>query len=291
MLYYSREMPENLENPPQTPEDSQAQVTPPQSKKPLSHNKKLAIGAAIILVVILVGGGSYYFASREPSEESLFPSPIETLSPENTESSSPSASGSPTSSPKSTKTPTPTPTPTLAPLQTKTIPATLSLDGFRSSNGGGNSGVDIRAGRNVNLVTRGFVSFDLSTLPAGAKIEKATLRLYQYNIAGNPYGVGGSLKVDHLDYGDSLGNEDYSASSLSSSFATLTSNTTLEWKDVDATDRLKNDRENNRSRSQYRLHFAIENIGGDATGDFTYFESQENTGGTGNLPQLVVNYR
>ncbi len=121
-------------------------------------------------------------------------------------------------------------------------------------------------------------------------IEKATLRLYQTSVVGDPYGVGGSLKVDQLDYGSTLENADYSAPSISSNFATLTSNAAVEWKDVDVTDQVKNDLSSGRTRSQYRIHFAIESIGGTVTGDFAYFESGDNSVGTGNIPQLVVKY-
>jgi len=114
--------------------------------------------------------------------------------------------------------------------------------------------------------------------------------LYQAKIIGNPYGVGIRVMVDHLDYGDSLENADYSASSISGSFATLSSNANLEWKEVDVTDAVRNDRENNRERSQFRIHFAVENQGGTVTGDFAYFESANNSEGTGNTPQLVIRY-
>ncbi len=140
------------------------------------------------------------------------------------------------------------------------------------------------------MVTRGFVSFNLADIPEGVTITKATLRLYQTKTVGNPYGVGGNLKVDHLTYGNSLEDADYAAAALLSSFATLTNNDSVEWKDVDVTEALKNDVSENRSRSQFRIHFEIENTGGDVTGDFAYFEAADDSEGTGNTPQLVVNY-
>ena len=129
---------------------------------------------------------------------------------------------------------------------------------------------------------------NLSNLPSNATIESATLRLYQEKVVGNPYGVGGSLKIDHLAYGNSLGNEDYGASSISSSFITLTDNAVIEWKDADVADALKNDLSNGRDKSQYRIHFSTESTG--TSSDLVYFESADNSQGTGNLPQLVVKY-
>ena len=134
------------------------------------------------------------------------------------------------------------------------------------------------------------MSFDISDVPSNADIKEATLRLYQAKIIGNPYGVGGSIKIDHLTYGDTLDNADYGAAALSSSFITLTNNAVVEWKDANVTDAVRDDLTNARSRSQFRIHFQIENTGGNVNGDFAYFEASENIMSTGNTPQLVVKY-
>lgn len=275
------------------PQEEKKVVTPLVSKDSPGGKKGLAI-AVIILFLILIGGGSFFFArNRSQAEPTPTPTPTESPTPtpeeEAEETPIPTPTKKPTNTPTAKPTPTVTPSPTVT-SQTLTLSADSSLDGFQSSNGGGNPSIEIRAGRNSNLITRGFVSFDISSIPAGKTIDQASLRLYQTSITGNPYGVGGSLKVDHLDYGSSFENADYNASSISSSFGTLTSNTIIEWKDLDVTDRLKNDISAGRTRSQYRLHFATETIGGDVTGDFTNFESANNSKGTGNTPQLVVKY-
>ena len=56
---------------------------------------------------------------------------------------------------------------------TVTLTSQAALDGFQANNGGGNNSVDIRAGNGImfgspsqELVTRGFMSFDLSGIPA-----------------------------------------------------------------------------------------------------------------------------
>ncbi len=196
-------------------------------------------------------------------------------------------SESPSPSPEETGSPSPTPTPTPE-TKEEVIISTASLDGYRGSNGFGSNNLYIFTGRNLSVIQRGFVSFDLSILPSDANIESATLRLYQEKVVGNPYGVGGSLKIDHLAYGNSLGNEDYGASSISSSFITLTDNAVIEWKDADVADALKNDLSNGRDKSQYRIHFSTESTG--TSSDLVYFESADNSQGTGNLPQLVVKY-
>ena len=273
------------------------QVITPQEKvtevKELSSGKKVLIILGGILLIVGVGAGSYFLGNKGKSQDTsiLSPTPADLISETPTTTPTPEINISGTISP--TKKPTVTPKPTLTPtpvVKQKTLSSNTSLDGFQSSNGGGNKTLEIRAGRNVNLVTRGFVSFDLSEIPAGAVIKEVNLRLYQAKIIGNPYGVGGSLKIDHINFGDSLDNPDYGLAALSSSFITLTSNNVIEWKDAIVTDQVKDDLANARSRSQFRIHFQTENTGGDVTGDFAYFEAAENNMATGNSPQLVVKY-
>lgn len=278
-------MEEQTASPAPETEESEVFAPKPESKRNPGSNKILI--PLFFVLLIIVGAGAFFFGSRKTQA----PSPTPTATPEETLTPSPFPEGTATPSPKPTKTPSPTPGATSVPAtETKTISSTASMDGFRASNGGGNPAVEIRAGRNVNLIMRGFASFDLPGELIGKTIEKATLRLYQTKVVGNPYSVGSALKVDHLDYGSSFENADYSAASLSSSFGTLTANATVEWKDLDVTDQVKADFSAGRTRSQYRFHFAIETIGGDVTGDFAYFESAENYGATGNTPQLVVKY-
>src|SRR3989304_7176378 len=179
-----------------------------------------------VVILLLIGGVVFYFGfkSRKSSEE---PSPTPTESTTSTPTPNEEADKSPTPTKKPTSTPTPKPTATPTPspqpaTQTMTLSAASSLDGFQSSNGGGNAGIEIRAGRNVNLITRGFVSFDISSIPVGKTIDEATLRLYQTSVTGNPYGVGSSLKVDHLDYGSSSENTDFIGSFFFLSFLHFT---------------------------------------------------------------------
>ena len=162
-----------------------------------------------------------------------------------------------------------------------------SDEGDNEGNNGGNNTWYIQIGRNATLTERGFVSFDISSIPSGKVIDEANLRLYQGEVVGTPYSSLGSLILDHLDYGDSLGNEDLNASPVSSNIGTLTSNATVEWKDLIVTNALKADISSGRSRSQYRLRFTTEATGADA---WARFESADNYMSTGNRPQLVVKY-
>lgn len=258
----------------------------------LSSGQKALIGVVIILVLLLIGAVSYFVGRQsQDGEEEISPSPTEaiTTSPTLTPTPLPDSNTSPSPAVSPTNTPTPTPAPV---IKTMTLSSLASLDGFQSSNGGGNAGLDIRAGRNVFLATRGFVSFDITGIPEGATITTATLRLYQAKTEGDPYGAGGSLKVDHLNYGSSLENADYAAASLISNIATLTTNSTVEWKNAILTNEVKNDLSAGRTKSQFRIHFTTEVTGGDNTGDFAYFTSAEDKPdpSTGNTPKLIIKY-
>jgi hypothetical protein len=250
-------------------------------------NKVLA-GLVIILLLILVGVGAYFFGTKQESQAPT-PTPVQGLTtlqqvPTAAPSVTPEADLTTTPNPTVKATATPTPTPTIL---TKTITSTASLDGWRASNGGGNTTWYIQVGRNSTLTERGFVSFDISAIPAGKTVTEATLRLYQIETVGTPYASLGKLLVDHLNYGVSLDSSDYGVSAITSDYVTLTTNPTAEWKDAIVTEAVKNDLSEGRTRSQYRLHFETEVTGPDA---WARFESGDNYMSTGNLPQLIIKY-
>lgn len=259
-----------------------------------SHNwKKILIVILAILAVLGFGVASFYIGKQsvktdaEPTPTSALNNLLTPTAFDQPETPTPTSTNSavPTGNANS---PTPTPTPL---IKSKILKATAALDGFRASNGGGNSTVDIRAGRNENLVTRGFISFDIDEIPSGATITEASLKMYQVRVIGSPYSVGGVLEVDHLTYGDTLNGEDYSMAALLSGFATLSENKNTGWKETKVTNAVKDDVANARSRSQFRIHFEIEVKSGDVAGDFVYFESTDNSEGTGNKPQLIIKYQ
>ncbi|KKQ74434.1 MAG: hypothetical protein US96_C0032G0013 [Candidatus Woesebacteria bacterium GW2011_GWB1_38_5b] len=252
--------------------------TPPPKKFPVT---KIIIITYILLFLVVALAGFFAGFMQKPIFKSS-PTPQPSAIPIVT--TAPNPLQSPSSSPQ--------PSGALQPeSQTKTITSTSNLDGFASSNGSGNNTVDIRAGRNTFAVTRGFVSFDLSSLPDKISVESANLRIYQTHMSGDPYSAGGTLKIDHMEFGEVLDGNDYALAPLQTNLATLSPNANIEWKEVDVTQALKEDIKNSRLRSQYRLRFSLETIGGESGGDFAYLESGENFVGTSNIPQLVVRYK
>jgi hypothetical protein len=257
----------------------------------------------ILAIVLSVTGLAFWF-SRTPAEsasDTVTPTPALSALPTTEPTSTPAPTDLPTpttkpsSTPKPTIKPTATPTPTLTPtptpnIQTLTVTSTAALDGFRSNNGGGNNTLEIKAGRNSNLITRGFVSFETPTATlSGKTIDSVKLRLYQYQVVGNPYPPGGDLIVDSLDYGSELADDDYSRAAISSNIAIVTKDAVYEWKETDVTNAFKADIAAGHSRSQYRIRFTTETVGGDVTGDFASFYSS-NSGTNTNPPQLLIRY-
>jgi hypothetical protein len=246
-------------------------------------SKRLLIASGILIFLFTFGGTFFFLGKRSVGNSVTPPTPTVLPSIIDQQAKPTLPQSSPTSSLSVSPSPSPIP-------KNRIIYSTPALDGFRSSNSGGNDVSEIRAGRNESLVSRGFVSFNISDIPSGATIILATLRLYQTQIIGNPYSVSESLKVDHLTFGDSLDASDYGAAALSSSFTTLSQSKVIEWKEIEVSNAVKDDIANARTKSQFRIHFRTENTGGDATGDFAYFEAAENTMKSGNLPQLIVKY-
>lgn len=265
----------------------------PEPKNNSKTWQKVLIGTGIAIFLFLLVAVSYYLGTKSNQDENEIPStPTRSLEPMLTLPPTPASTSSatPTKKPSTTVTSTLSPSPT---PRTKSIilNSISSLDGFMSSNGTGKSTAEIRAGRNQNLVTRGFVSFDLSDLPNSANIISATMKLYQAEVKGNPYTNLGALKIDHLTYGESLDKEDYALSSLVSNFTTVSNNSTLEWKEIDVTYFVRNDVSNARSYSQFRIHFTDETKGGNVEGDFSYFDSASSyEESSGHPPQLIVKY-
>jgi len=264
-------------------QEPSAPSAPPVTKKSFPR-KWILIGAAV-LVALGMSGGAFWYGKKTATPA---PTPTPTVATTPTPQPSPETSPTPTKKPTPTATPkptaTPTPTPTPTPVsQTLILGATASLDGWRATNGGSNWDYPyIQAGHNSTLTIRGFVSFDISSIPAGATIDQVTLRLYQKEVVGTPYAS--SLIVDHVNYGTSQSATPYDGSPIGSNIGTLADNASLEWKESGVTSSTKDDITNGRTRSQFGIRFATEVTGADAWARFTSAD------GSGNTPQLVVRY-
>ena len=278
-------------------------------KKPLL----IFIGSLIILVCLVItfflafnyGRRSTYNKQVDlipptPSP-TLFPTATTTY-PTNYQKISPivSPATSPTIAPSPIPTTTPKPTGTIFnimplvlfhPSETMVLRGILSIDGYRTSNNDGSTTSYIWVGRNNVATFRGFVSFDLKSLPGNITIEKAVLMMHQLAPYGHPYVIGGNVVVDHLDYGTSLDTTDYNRVAIKLHIGILSDNDTYEQKKLEVTDSVKNDLYYKRDRSQYRLRFATETIGGGSSGDRASFIPDDDVYQNAKSPQLEVTFR
>jgi hypothetical protein len=129
-------------------------------------------------------------------------------------------------------------------------------EGFLSSTGGTATAVDPFVGDNLlDTALRGFRSFDITPLPAGANIVSAVLQVNRSSVLGSPYANLGNVPVDRVDQGPSLDASDFAAASLSFNIGTLSTSPALGLRQPDVTARLIDDLANGRLRSEYRLRF------------------------------------
>jgi hypothetical protein len=108
-------------------------------------------------------------------------------------------------------------------------------------------------------VLRSFISFDLSGLPHDVEIVEAHLTLVQRDIVGNPHLKElGDVVVDLVDYGASLGGDDFEAPVLMENVGTLPDSGLLGPKALDVTEAIRRARDKGLSRVQFRLRFSKE---------------------------------
>ncbi|MGD9145477.1 MAG: CARDB domain-containing protein [Anaerolineae bacterium] len=181
--------------------------------------------------------------------------------------------------------------------ETVTLKSEGALDGYWLNDGSGSSTEDILVGNGEEvdpigeLVARGFMSFDVSGIPAGSTIDSVELRFYQKEVQGDPYGKLGNLVLEQVDYGSSLGDSAYHTPALASAMLDMQTDpgawyiisdpTILSW--------VQSNLEAGRSRFQLRLQFRQE-TDGDRLEDWVAVEPGGGVLGSRNAPQLTVTY-
>ena len=177
--------------------------------------------------------------------------------------------------------------------ETVTIKSNGALDGYWTNGGAGGQG-DIFVGNNgvvtgtQELFARGFISFDLADIPAGATLQSAEVRFFQQQVEGDPYGKLGNLTLEHVIY-NQLDDAAFGIPAMASvqiaqqtaprEWYVLADNTFVSWIEADLAA--------GRPNTQFRLRFAIE-LDGDADDDWI---SIAPGGGLGpNSPQLTITY-
>ena len=185
-----------------------------------------------------------------------------------------------------------------APLQPQTVilNSQPGLDGYRLSNGTGSASEEILVGsgrfveEGPQLVARGFLSFDLASIPAGAAIDGVRLEFYQQRIDGDPYQTLGNLVLDHVDYGPSLEANAYEGPALHSAALAqmVTPNSWYVLADPTIALWVEENLAAGRSRFQLRLRFAQETGSDQDQGLVTITPGE---GSAGQAPRLTIIYR
>lgn len=171
------------------------------------------------------------------------------------------------------------------------------LDGYRSNDNRGSTRHDILAANaefnpaGVEVVWRGFMSFDLSAIPRPRSIQGAELRFFQVRVGGDPYGKLGRLVLEHVAYGARLEDAAFHQTPMDS--LVLDPQTRRKTWYVVVAPRLRRwiaeDIAAGRNRFQVRIRWERE-TDGDGREDYASIESPENFFGTGNAPKLTVTY-
>lgn len=177
--------------------------------------------------------------------------------------------------------------------ETITISSDGSLDGYWTNGGTGGQG-DIFVGNNEvitgtePLFARGFISFDLADIPAGATVQSVELRFFQQQVEGEPYGKLGNLTLEHVIYGSlddaafgipAMASAEVAQQTAPGEWYILADNTFVSWVEADLAA--------GHPSSQLRLRFAVE-LDGDDQDDWISIAP----GGAlqRNRPQLAVTY-
>jgi hypothetical protein len=184
------------------------------------------------------------------------------------------------------------------PSQPQTLRLTSEdrLDGYLLNDGSGSTDQQILVGNGRiedsvgELIARGFMSFNLSGLPAGATIQSIELRFYQQEVRGDPYSKLGNLALERVDYGSNLDPGDFATPALDSgtigqqtapgAWYVISDPTLVTW--------LETELGAGRSRLQLRLRFSQE-TDGDGEEDYISITGGGLLSGQ-NAPQLTIVY-
>ena len=181
--------------------------------------------------------------------------------------------------------------------ETVELKSQMSLDGFRANNGQGSTEDEILVGNGEvvqpagDLIARGFMSFDISGIPAGATIDSVELRFYQSKVTGDPYGKLVGLMLEQVSYGSSLDDAAYNAPATDSlpldpledagQWYMIADASLVRW--------VQNDVAAGQSQFQVRLRFSVE-TDGDGLEDWISIQPSGSFLGSSRAPVLIITY-
>lgn len=227
-----------------------------------------------------------FFASHPKAGTSPTPTPAPTATPTPTPTP-----GGPTPTP--TPAPTPTPTPTPGQPVTVTLTSVGAEDGYVMNNFAYAN--DLSVGSSAGAQQFGFLSFDTSTIPAGATVTGATLKLVRnYASAGNAFGNLGSLVADikggsGFSGSTALQGGDASAAADASAICTLSAATSAGAISQGSLTTGAFQYINRGGKTQFRLRFTIARASTYGTDYVGFYAGEAVT--AANRPVLVITYQ
>jgi hypothetical protein len=184
-----------------------------------------------------------------------------------------------------------------------TVMVAAEQTGFVESGAGDQAfaspGSDIRVGddaaRDPLIAVRGFVGFDLSSLPSGIHLQSATLVATQCAISGSPFTLG-NVVVDHVNYAAPFDTTVFAESPIAAQVGTLSTDASIGERSVSVTSSVANDIAASHGSSQFRLRMSTSNDAGNGPSNQVIFASdsahtQDCTPTSGQQPRLVIAYQ
>ncbi len=183
-----------------------------------------------------------------------------------------------------------------------TVMVAAEQTGFVESGAGDQAfaspGSDIRVGddaaRDPLIAVRGFIGFDLSTLPSGIHVQSATLVATQCAISGSPFTLG-NVVVDHVTYPAPFDTTVFAQSAIAMQVGTLSTDGSIGARSVSVTSSVANDLATSRGSSQFRLRMSTDNDAGNGPSNQVIFASDsahtlDCTPAAGQQPRLVITF-
>jgi hypothetical protein len=138
-----------------------------------------------------------------------------------------------------------------------------------------------------NTPARAFIGFSLASIPAGAIVQSALLRLDVVATVGDPIATLGPVVLDHVDLGVGLSADDFATAASASAFANAVTDLSDGPREVDVAQRLQVALDAGTGFFDLRLRFAL----GDADGDGSTEAIAFRVATDDPLPTIEVTYR
>jgi len=181
-----------------------------------------------------------------------------------------------------------------------TVMVAAEQTGFVESGAGdpafASPGSDIRVGddaaRDPLIAVRGFVGFDLSSLPRGIHVQSATLVATQCAVSGSPFTLG-NVVVDHVTYPVPFDTAVFAESAIAMQVGTLSTDPSIGERSVSVTSSVAEDIAAGRDSSQFRLRMSSNNDAGNGPSNQVIFASDsahtlDCTPAGGQQPRLAI---